>query len=472
MGARMTDLSIPFLWGQMASPIPQERESASRELGKLIYCDLPGQEKALLHWLQQQRSESRCAEALLPLVWARMIDPDARLPAFDSVSRSVRYPSVLTTKLLSWLYGRALSTPAPRDLKDSLDSNDRGRFDEIRRSVAGYLADPLLLNKWQSRFLEHYASEFAVVDHRLGRPSLGKLRFFQQGNEFIPNCQPLAVEALISGCQRAIGRYVGDGQDSDYYGWYTCPVAPAWWFAPSVEPPEPLRALLAERDLSGVLNELESLRESDTIPARLHVRVLNTPRRLIDLHVVAFYQRVVAEGIPAPSEVLSAFGQPQLFIDCKALDLPPSVNDLLAWRTRLAGWDIIPATLAVSALFPTIWHADVVMREAAVPMSLSRYSLDVLPERRGVRFVQDAESFGHCEHWSASAQLRRRFDVLAPIGVATLLRTEFVARTAREARSVLAMAVRLTVYDRSTDYAEYNASIQEAFLGTTSLLIP
>jgi hypothetical protein len=477
MAKEMSDRDRLFLWAQMASPIHQEREAAARELGDLF---LPGRDVKQVHtelieWLLRQRAESRCAEALLVLVWAQLRDPESTLPEFESLTKAICFPSLLAAELLELLYGRRPAWNVLNLFDDTVraaEDLDRARFERIHASVAGYLGWPRLAHAWRSGFPDVLRREFGVVDRRLKRPSIEKMRDAQHRSTFIPNYQTLAIEAYVSGFQRAVAAMAATEPVADQYAWYTCPVAPAWWLAPAKSPDDVLVELLGAADLEETVGALNAMRDHEMVPGRLHARVHESENRIVDLQVVAFYQRVARKGVPYPTEICEAFAQPQLTLSGTALPAPLPAQTPTEWRAHVHGWDIVPSTLAVSTDPVAVWHADVCLREPALPFAGSELNIAVDHERTLMRCSVGGKTISTSQYWIVSPEVKRCAGTLARIGAVTLLSTAFLKKNAASIRSVSAFAIRRLVYEREHSYDDYVLAVEEAFVGTTSILLP
>lgn len=471
----MSDRDRVFLWAQMASPIHQEREAAARELGELF---LPGRNEELVHaelicWLSRQRAESRCAEALLVLVWARLRDPKSALPEFESLTKAIPYPSPSVAELLNFLYGRRPAWNAADMFDDRVhaDALDRTRFNRVQASMAGYLRWPSLPHAWHSSFPDVLRREFGVVDQRLQRPSIAKMQYAQRRSTFIPNYQTLIIEAYVSAFQRAIAAFEAPEHVATRMAWYTCPVAPAWWLAPG-KPADDLAALLNATDLETTVSALDRMRDQEMIPGRLYARVYESETRIVDLHVIAFYQRVAQEGVPVPTDICEAFAQPQLTVSAIALPRPLPPQAPASWEARVQGWEVVPSTLVLSTETVAVWHADICLREPALPLADSNLDILMNDERTIIRCSLAAETISTSQYWIVSPEVERHADTLAPVGAATLLSTAFFNETAASLRSVPAFAVRRLIHEREHSYGDYIAHVEEAFVGATSLLLP
>jgi hypothetical protein len=454
-----------ILWNQLASPIPQEREAASRELGERLVMSTPELERQLLDWLSAQVTECRCAEGLLPLVWAKLRNPEMALPAVSAVAGSIRYPSHITATLISWLY----DVDTPLSLSEQGMTNivpddlDKSRFGQISAHAARYLTAPLIPPAWRSTFRDDYLRGFALIDRRLDRPPLDKMRFGQSGSAYIPNYQPLAMDGLISSLYRAITR-----------GLMRDPTpSPVWWIAPTDRPHPILEKLLNARSLPAIIDELTSLRSDIYVPAHLNARLSESQDRILDLRIRAFYQRLNDErGTPTVSEVLASFGQPQLTVEPDDLTLTDRARDASSWTVELNGWDVVPASLAISTTFPTPWHADLFLREAGLPFIPWSSSVRADGSRRSLNVESEDQAISTTEYWITRRDLERQFDVSAPVGTVTLMKTECLSRVAASLRSVPAFAIELLTYEREYAYKDWETHTDVAFLGTTSLVIP
>jgi hypothetical protein len=328
-----------------------------------------------------------------------------------------------------------------------------------------------LPHEWRSIFPDRLRTEFGVVDRRLHRPSIENMNYAQRRSSFIPNYDTLAIEAFVSGFQRTIAA-MGRIESAVRYEWYTCPVAPAWWLAPRVSPDPVLGELLGATTMKETVCVLDAMLDREIVPGRLHARVEENANRIVDLQVIAFYQRVVREGAPDPTQVCETFAQPQLTLSGTALPMPLPSQTSSEWRMHLEGWDVVPSTLAVSTESTAVWHADVCIREPALPLVDSELDIAANHDRTEMRCSIAGKTISTSGYWTVSPEVERHAEMRARIGVATLLSTAFVKSAAASIRCVPAFAVRRLIYEREHSYADYRLACEQAFVGTTSFLVP
>jgi hypothetical protein len=463
-----------MLWEQMASPVQPEREAAARELGECLLVEPDRAPDQALQWISGRRSESGCIDALLPLVWAKLRSHNAVLPDFERAAASIQYPSLLANRLLSWLYGRSAAWDIVRLFDSSVvpDQTDKQRFAIAMRSMPGFYRGVRPPRRWRVNFHQLFSREFAVVDRRLGRPSLDKVSYGQLGQSFIPNFETQIFEAVVSGFHRACAAATVEHGDVPEYDWAGAPIAPAFWLAPSAAPNPELVPLLLADSIQGVIEALEGLRGGDLWPARIHARTHHSKNLVTDLEIATFYQRVEGDGIPSTHDVLALFSQPQLQLP--GIDDPVTFDaqEVSDWRRVVGGWEVLPATLALSSKTVALWQADLCLRAPAIPFSTESLRAQAEECRTVGVFRQGGNEIGNLRFWIARPDLLRTGDVLAPIGIATVLNRDFVNRMADLFTAVPALVIRRTTYSREHDYGEVERSTNETFLGTTSIFIP
>jgi hypothetical protein len=450
----------------------------------------------LADWVAAQDLESVAAAALLVLLRAKALDSEWVPPSMETLSASVKKPSLLSDMLMAELYGGAI---ADRDLRKYYSCTAPDEFEPepfFSTYANGFL--PPIYTDWASRitgkgrteFSRQWAYEWQHLVAATGvRQSEEPLHFLgrQQYDHYVifdtimsevyrsAFLRALAWAADCSVITPDLARFLAMKTcQLDLGLWLIEPVSrPAWW--PKVSAPEGQISTVPAQVWPQVESLWERQRSEFGDQALIHAagRVYEN-EEVYDLEILGAFQCCRGSASPDLGDIV------ERYVERSYVSYHPGGmafggtidrRDAASFAIALQDWLVIPAARTVHPDSIPRWDYWKQIRGIWIPVPYSDFQFSCSTD--GVRVEVGGATVAVWRVWTDGLREKQRGMLVSPAaGEFLTARREVIDKLAADLGCVFCWICRLTGNFRKYDGEDWTSSAHHRTFGTTNIVLP